>query len=86
MNHSKRYNKKGADTVRRFQRKKFCRFCEDNTPYIDYKDYKRLRSYMTERGKILPRRMTGNCAGHQRELTTAIKRARNIALLSFMER
>jgi len=70
---------------RRFQ-KKYCKFCAENVSFIDYKDYKLLRSYMTERGKILPRRMTGNCAKHQRQLTTAIKRARNIALLPFMER
>ncbi len=72
--------------VRRYHSRKFCRFCADKVPFIDYKDYKTLRNYMTERGKILPRRMTGTCAKHQRELTTAIKRARNIALLPFMER
>jgi small subunit ribosomal protein S18 len=71
---------------KRFQRRKFCRFCADKTPFIDYKDIKTLRSYMTERGKVLSRKMTGACSAHQRELTTAIKRARNIALLSFMER
>jgi small subunit ribosomal protein S18 len=70
--------------VRRFQRRRFCKFCADKVPYIDYKDTRILRTYMTERGKILPRRMTGTCAKHQRELTTAIKRARNIALLPFM--
>ncbi len=72
--------------VKRFHSRKFCRFCADKVAFIDYKDYKTLRNYMTERGKILPRRMTGTCARHQRELTTAIKRARNIALLPFMER
>ncbi len=72
---------------RRFrQRRKFCRFCAEKVEFIDYKDVKTLKGYITERGKILPRRMTGTCAGHQRELTTAIKRARNIALLSFMEK
>ncbi|GAB4414949.1 MAG: hypothetical protein OHK0032_11080 [Thermodesulfovibrionales bacterium] len=71
---------------RRFQRRRFCRFCAEKTEYIDYKDTKTLKGYITERGKILPRRMTGVCAGHQRELTEAIKRARNIALLSFMEK
>jgi len=69
--------------MRRFQRK---RFCADKIPYIDYKDMKVLRGYITERGKILPRRMTGTCARHQREITTAIMRARNIALLPFMEK
>lgn len=71
---------------RRFQRRKFCRFCADKVQFIDYKDLKTLRSYMTERGKILSRKMTGTCSAHQRELTVAIKRARNIALLPFMER
>ncbi|MBF0506888.1 MAG: 30S ribosomal protein S18 [Nitrospirae bacterium] len=71
---------------KRFQKRKFCRFCADKTPFIDYKDLKGLRTYMTERGKILTRKMTGNCAAHQRELTTAIKRARYIALLPFMEK
>ncbi|BCB97083.1 30S ribosomal protein S18 [Dissulfurispira thermophila] len=71
---------------KRFQRRKFCRFCADKATFIDYKDIKTLKSYMTERGKILSRKMTGTCSEHQRELTTAIKRARNIALLPFMER
>lgn len=71
---------------KRFQRRKFCRFCADKVPFIDYKDLKTLRSYMTERGKILTRKMTGTCAEHQRELTGAIKRARSIALLPFMEK
>jgi len=72
---------------KRFQRRrKFCRFCADKTGFIDYKDVKTLRGFLTERGKVLPRRMTGNCAGHQRELTVAIKRARSIALLSFLEK
>lgn len=72
---------------RKFQRRrKFCRFCSDKTEFIDYKDFKLLKAFITDRGKILPRRMTGVCSGHQRELTVAIKRARNIALLSFMEK
>jgi small subunit ribosomal protein S18 len=71
---------------KRFQRKKFCRFCADKVSFIDYKDLKTLRSYITERGKILTRKMTGTCATHQRELTDAMKRARNIALLPFMEK
>jgi small subunit ribosomal protein S18 len=59
----------------------------DKIEYIDYKDVKRLKSLITERGKILPRRISGNCASHQRQLTAAIKRARNIALIPFtMER
>ena len=71
---------------KRFQRRKFCRFCAEKISFIDYKDMKILRGYMTERGKILSRKVTGNCSVHQRELTTAIKRARNIALIPFMER
>jgi len=76
--------KKGP--FRRFQRRKFCRFCVSKTGFIDYKDIPTLRSFVTERGKIIAARMTGNCAKHQRELTTAIKRARNIALLPFIEK
>jgi len=69
---------------RRFQvRKKVCRFCVDKTPFIDYKDVKTLRFFITERGKILPRRISGNCARHQREVTVSVQRCRNIALLPF---
>ncbi len=64
-------------------RRKSCAFCIDKVEHIDYKDVNRLRRYITERGKILPRRISGNCARHQRQLTRAIKRARNIALLPF---
>lgn len=71
---------------KRFQRKKFCRFCAEKVEFIDYKDIRALKNYLTERGKILPRRMTGTCARHQRELTESIKRARNIALLAFAEK
>ncbi|MBI4849565.1 MAG: 30S ribosomal protein S18 [Nitrospirae bacterium] len=71
---------------KKFQRRKYCRFCADHSAFIDYKDIKTLRNYLTERGKMIAGRMTGNCAKHQRELTTAIKRARNIALLPFVER
>jgi len=70
-------------TKRRFPRKKICRFCSDKVIDIDYKDIKRLRNLITERGKIIPRRISGNCAGHQRQLGVAIKRARNIALMPF---
>ena len=68
---------------KRFRRKKVCTFCIDNVRSIDYKDTKLLRGFMTERGKIIPRRISGNCARHQRQLTLAIKRARNVALLPF---
>ena len=64
-------------------RKKVCAFCVDKVEYIDYKDAAKLRRFITERGKILPRRISGNCAKHQRQVTVAIKRARNIALLPF---
>jgi small subunit ribosomal protein S18 len=60
-----------------------CVFCADSQMKIDYKDVKTLNHFITERGKILPRRISGNCAKHQRELTTAIKRSRNIALMPF---
>lgn len=65
------------------KRKKVCNFCVDNVTKIDYKDVNKLKKYVTERGKILPRRVSGNCARHQRQLTIAIKRARNVALLPF---
>ena len=66
------------------RRKKVCQFCVDKVQHIDYKDMVRLRmKYTSERGKILPRRMTGTCAAHQRQLTEAIKRARHIALLPY---
>ena len=64
-------------------RKKVCAFCVDKVEQIDYKDAAKLRRFTTERGKILPRRISGNCAKHQRQVTLAIKRARNIALLPF---
>jgi len=68
---------------KRFQKRKSCKFCEDKVVAIDYKDVKLLKMYVSERGKIIPRRITGNCAKHQRSLTTSIKRARNIALIPF---
>ena len=65
------------------RRRKVCQFCVDKVEHIDYKDTAKLRKYMSDRGKILPRRMTGTCAMHQRQLTEAIKRARQIALLPY---
>ena len=65
------------------RRRKPCRLCENKITQIDYKDDKLLRRFVLERGKIVPRRVTGNCAKHQRMLTTAIKRARILALLPF---
>lgn len=64
-------------------RRKDCSFCVDKVQEIDYKDAAKLRKFITERGKILPRRISGTCAKHQRQLTIAIKRARNVALLPF---
>ena len=64
-------------------RRKVCSVCVDKVDHIDYKDAAKLRRFTTERGKILPRRISGNCAKHQRQVTLAIKRARNIALLPF---
>lgn len=68
--------------VRR-QRRKVCAFCSDKTAHIDYKDVAKLKKFISERGKILPRRISGNCAKHQRELTRSIKQARHIALLPY---
>jgi len=67
----------------RRRKKKVCAFCVDKIDYVDYKETGRLRRYLTERAKILPRRITGNCARHQRQLTVAIKRARQVALLPY---
>jgi small subunit ribosomal protein S18 len=67
-----------------FHRRKVCRFCADSSLVIDYKDSKSLRYFITERGKIIPRRISGTCAKHQRVLTHAIKQARSIALLPYV--
>jgi len=64
-------------------RKKICKFCENTELIIDYKDFKTLRRFVTEQGKIIPRRITGACSKHQRQLTKEIKKARNIALLPY---
>ena len=66
------------------RRKKVCIFCEDKIAYIDYKDSAKLRKFISERGKILPRRISGTCSKHQRDLNTAIKRARQVALLPYV--
>jgi small subunit ribosomal protein S18 len=65
------------------KRKRVCSFCVDKVAHIDYKSADKLRRFISERGKILPRRITGNCAGHQRQLTLAIKRARYMALMPY---
>jgi small subunit ribosomal protein S18 len=67
---------------RRFGRRKVCKFCVDKVGLIDYKDVRRLKSFVSERGKITPRRISGSCARHQRQLTRAIRRARTVALLA----
>ena len=71
-------------TPRGRKRRKVCTFCAERVGIIDYKDASKLRRYISERSKILPRRMTGTCTAHQRELTEAVKRARHIALLPFV--
>ena len=71
------------DMKRNGKMRRVCAFCVDKAESIDYKDVNKLRKFVTERGKILPRRISGTCAKHQRELTSSIKRSRNIALLPF---
>jgi len=68
---------------RGFSRRKVCRFCADKTAVIDYKDSSTLKLFLTERGKIIPRRISGNCAQHQRQVASAIKRGRQVALLPY---
>ena len=69
---------------RRMRKRKVCTFCVDKIDVLDYKDVAKMRKFISERGKILPRRVTGTCAKHQRVVTNAIKRARHIALLPFI--
>ena len=75
-------NKRRGNTGMR--RKKVCQFCADKTERIDYKDVEKLRRYVTERGKILPRRVTGACSKHQRQIVNAINRARHLAILPYV--
>jgi small subunit ribosomal protein S18 len=77
-------DKDNQRTFKRTKKKKVCTFCSEKITEIDYKDVARLKKSMSERSKILPRRITGNCAKHQRALTTAIKRARHIALIPYI--
>ena len=77
-------NKEVKRPMRSPARRKVCNFCVDKSTHIDYKDVAKLRKYMAESGKILPRRMTGVCARHQRELAVAIKRARQMALIPYV--
>jgi small subunit ribosomal protein S18 len=74
----------GARKKRFYHRRKVCRFCADSSLQIDYKESKSLKYFITERGKIIPRRISGACAKHQRRLTNAIKRARAIAMLPYV--
>jgi small subunit ribosomal protein S18 len=76
-------DKKGAPRKRGFARRKVCRFCADKNVAIDYKDSGTLKYFITDRGKIIPRRISGNCALHQRKIAVAVKRARMIALMPF---
>ena len=76
--------KRNAAKKERRPKRKVCNFCVDKQSDINYKDVTRLRKYISERGKILPRRISGNCASHQRALTVAVKRARVIAILPFV--
>jgi small subunit ribosomal protein S18 len=69
---------------RRFGRRKVCKFCVDRLSLADYKDVRRLKNFVTERGKIIPRRISGSCARHQRQLTHAIKRARTVAIVPYV--
>jgi small subunit ribosomal protein S18 len=80
-------DKDGDDRGRKgggFHRKKVCRFCSDQDFIMDYKDIRMMQSFVSEHGKIVPRRISGNCAQHQRHLTTAVKRARNLALVGYV--
>ncbi len=77
-------NQKSGGKNRFYQRRKVCRFCVDSNMDIDYKNPRALKQFITERGKIIPRRITGTCAKHQRKLTLAIKQSRQIALLPFV--
>lgn len=82
-----RMDKDGDDRGGRrggFHRKKVCRFCSDQDFILDYKDQRLMQSFVTEHGKIVPRRISGNCATHQRKLTSAVKRARNLALVGYV--
>ena len=85
-NNRTQQGQQGGGKNRFYQRRKVCRFCVDKDLFIDYKTPKALRQFITERGKIIPRRITGTCAKHQRQLTVAVKQSRQIALLPFVGR
>lgn len=79
----KKDKRKGKKEFRKFFKKKPCRFCLEKVKFIDYKNIDRLKGFLTDRAKIVPRRISGNCAKHQRQLTKGIKRLRNLGLLPF---
>jgi ribosomal protein S18 len=81
-----RRSTKSRDKDRRNTKKKFCQFCADKVTYVDYKDVALLRKFMSDRGKIRARRVTGNCTQHQRIIATAVKNAREMALLPYVSR
>ena len=83
-NREPRERDNGKPSFRNKRRKKVCAFCADKVDYIDYKDITRIRKSLSERAKILPRRVTGTCARHQRQLTIAVKRARHLALIPYI--
>jgi len=84
FNYDRNKNKNGGKKKRIYHRRKVCRFCADSSLIINYKDPKSLRYFTSERGKIIPRRISGTCAKHQRSLASAIKRARTIALMPYV--
>ena len=73
-----------AKQEQQLKKRRSCRFCDNDETYVDYKDERRLSRFISEQGKIIPKRITGNCAKHQRQLVQAIKRARHLALLPFV--
>ena len=77
------FRRGGGKKRKPFHRRKVCRFCAEHTQDIDYKDVRLLRNFVTERGKLIPRRISGNCARHQRRMATAVKRARYMALMPY---
>jgi small subunit ribosomal protein S18 len=83
-NDNDKYDRNGRGGRNNRTRRKVCQFCVDRAEYIDFKDISKLKKFMTERSKILPRRVTGCCSYHQRELTISIKRARQVALIPYV--
>lgn len=79
------YRRRQINSNMQSVKKRICRFCESGVMYIDYKDERRLSRFLTERGKIIPRRISGSCAKHQRQLVKAIKRARHLAMLPYVQ-